>query len=1204
MRIASSLTFQVFFLMIFFFSTLSLHAAVVPDSVGVLDFEMANENEKVDNWAIGLADFLSLRLQESGIQIYERQFLQYIFAEHRLSEAGLLKPVDVFKHKLPWVNYLIKGSIQKQNEKEFHLEVSLISAKTGIETAGFMEQGKYPDDINEKINLVADKIADKISTKSKDTVAAVSPFGFSKTPEVVLMYYKGIAHCMKGRPEYGAAYFMEVLKIDPDFIAAHACLLKSFEMLGIEEYIEITDRSINKRKEIAQPIINIKKIPTVLLYADHPDDGTAMQFYKNMRDALSKNADIRVLSPKYFQDLVAESDLSLSGVFDGSSPLSTMEWLHADTVIDLNFVYNDQKLIIVKINLWDIRTQKIADRIELPISDKSCCSNLDAIVRKILSAIVNAAHSPKDRHSKTVYDPERYQPLSNYDSGGGIFIIDDFARYLYLSLSGDISVRRDATLLLTNYRWGEEFRVATYKRLLKDIDKKERNAADLFSTALWAIYDYQYGESFCFPRDRKEGRKYKSIADHFKILLDAYPDSVASIVLKYPIAYEYLVNGDIHKAADVFSSLAGNIDADTPFIKNSRQHGEYFLCSTYFFAAYTAYKTNRHDMAKQYIEKAKALSDKIYIYHLDCYCSYGYGGRYKAEHLGLGGGRIIECSTSKFCSNDIKTDIINLYRLLVKQTETLKDEITLISGKILSARGNQRILLYRSYIENFVEYYKDNAIEMELESYQFFCEKVNELIAVSENEQQANQIRSIVTPLISHLSYDQLIDLYLYMGQYEKAEELARKENIDIDDKILPIVSSPEDYGTYLYNKFMEDYKMGHVNRSDGLTIAHRCSETQQFDHAYEIYRILLEEELFDEYWKIQYKFHIARVEMLRGNLYKSSEIFREIARQNEGKNLYVDNLEGSANVHEQSLNYLKVLRLFPDSKFSNQWLNNKEILRGVNLHGDFIIYVDPNRFENTDEMKQNFNMVISLTSLDGTIGEELNPFIKQYQNDTIAWVIDRFNNPVLRNEHQRLIYILKRTHNRDHAQNILDIFKKFPRVVEIAFAYDPATARKIMHDRLPFMSLGNEIPEELASVIEKYRLEEYYELLFWHISKDCFYPLKKIDMFDRLISKDMLSDSYVKSFRNALSCCIRNKLNQNHSDLNPISRIAVKNGVADGIIGLLYKNTFRPGSDLAYLRKYIDLPTGEEAAEKFLRKNMKAFVWEEKRHQFVIQSK
>ena len=113
-------------------------------TVGVLDITMEERGGSQDDWALGLADLLDLELQKRGLNTYERRDVRLVLGERNLQLSGQAGNDEVLRNFLPWVRYLVKGSVRRANGG-FVLSIGVVDVRDGLSVMTLDEKGDNPN---------------------------------------------------------------------------------------------------------------------------------------------------------------------------------------------------------------------------------------------------------------------------------------------------------------------------------------------------------------------------------------------------------------------------------------------------------------------------------------------------------------------------------------------------------------------------------------------------------------------------------------------------------------------------------------------------------------------------------------------------------------------------------------------------------------------------------------------------------------------------------------------------------------------------------------------------------------------------------------------------------------------------------------------------------------------------------------------------
>lgn len=297
-----------------------VRASMSPDQaprVAVLDFVMVGSTTNVGNWAIGVADFLQLNLQEQGVPIYERRLLRYVLAEKGLERKGLVLNREY--KDIPALSHLITGTVRKRSETDFEVGASVVRVLDGAEIATASVSGRYPGEFVAKIASLAEQLKGKTSGTEKP--APRKPVvGFTSIPEAALTFYKGMDSLCAGRPNDAVLYFEKARDEDYYFDLALAWEMTAFKTLGLMEHAEVCRKQLmdggtgSRGPSPLAAIVNEGKGKrTVALMAAQ---GVPAETLRILKAELVGSGEMVVLAPDTISQTTQEHDLMRLGFLE------------------------------------------------------------------------------------------------------------------------------------------------------------------------------------------------------------------------------------------------------------------------------------------------------------------------------------------------------------------------------------------------------------------------------------------------------------------------------------------------------------------------------------------------------------------------------------------------------------------------------------------------------------------------------------------------------------------------------------------------------------------------------------------------------------------------------------------------------------------------------------------------------------------------
>ncbi|HXF09799.1 MAG TPA: hypothetical protein VN625_03370, partial [Desulfuromonadaceae bacterium] len=346
-------------------------AAEKPGAVAVLDFAVPDAESNRWAWARGgLADLLQNGLQQQGLVLLDRDTIRAVLSEQRLAAQGITPSGYLALGKLLNAQYLIAGKLTPLPGDRFQIEIEIFSVEA-VETRGAAKAtGIFPNDLSSAVKAVAQQIATNIPAGGAEES---QPIRRAPKPESLIMFYRGLNACAGGRPEQGAAYFMNAAGLDRDFTVPLLWEIKAYEMAGMTNHANI------RRQELAdilnplglgitnetpdQPVIAVLN-PVI----DVPGafDSTALAV--ELKRALLAENRVRVFAYEGIGDAVAEQDLRLSSFFAGQNAPRYGRWLMADSLLLCRVNRATDGQVFVELSLVDPMNATLATRVRRSLS--------------------------------------------------------------------------------------------------------------------------------------------------------------------------------------------------------------------------------------------------------------------------------------------------------------------------------------------------------------------------------------------------------------------------------------------------------------------------------------------------------------------------------------------------------------------------------------------------------------------------------------------------------------------------------------------------------------------------------------------------------------------------------------------------------------------------------------------------------------------
>ncbi len=321
---------------------LSGFAGAASETVAVLDFTVPAAESTRWGWAEGgVADLLQIQLQQSGLELLDRDLIHAVLAEQRLAASGATAKDYLALSQLLNARYLVPGRVTPLEGGRFRVEASAFSVEA-IETVVVATgEGAFPKELPSVLRGLARQLAAKI--KTAHSTAGRAGNGTAPKPEALIMFYRGLNACARGQPEWGAAYFMNAASLDPDFSAPLLWEIKAYELAGFSPHAAIRrvetaealsgfSAEVNGRthdNQSAKPVIAV--LTPIVTGANGALKPAALG--AAMTESLLGDGRVRLFAFEHIGDAVAEHDLRLSSFFTRQHALRYGRWLASDALL-------------------------------------------------------------------------------------------------------------------------------------------------------------------------------------------------------------------------------------------------------------------------------------------------------------------------------------------------------------------------------------------------------------------------------------------------------------------------------------------------------------------------------------------------------------------------------------------------------------------------------------------------------------------------------------------------------------------------------------------------------------------------------------------------------------------------------------------------------------------------------------------------------
>ncbi len=519
-----------------------------PPTLAVLDFRMEGDSQTPDNWAVGLADFMELGLQEAGAPILSRMSIPLVLQERRLHAGGLVREEDRIQDRLPWVRYLVGGSVALKEGAACTLHVSLVDAQSAVVVQSWDVTFETRSELIERVQALAPQVLEaafKTGVVARPERRAFP--GFTKIPESAYLFYRGLDHLLRERPGYAAEYFRLAANSDPQFLLALLWETRAYEALGLRDHAELVRKEL-MAQQAAQGVEVLTsrtdererdKVVSALFVNRATDFDTALA--DRLRGCLRETDRVSLFAPEWINDLAAENDLKLSGEFSLSHGLDDRIWLQSDYIV----VFQAERTpegVSIRMNVVDVMTGASCGECRVP------AAKLDDVCSSFRSAMRHEAKagSQPAAHAAATNAPPALRFTGHFSTGEFSAALERYAaaptdRRRLLHVYWVFPRERSAD-------WAHS--VLLMQTLAGLVDPAEKDAAYWVGFALMQIHKIEWQQA------KLAGSNTVSVAERFAGFLKRYPDSLPAQVARYTIACEQAEAGDHAGAADAFAKLA------------------------------------------------------------------------------------------------------------------------------------------------------------------------------------------------------------------------------------------------------------------------------------------------------------------------------------------------------------------------------------------------------------------------------------------------------------------------------------------------------------------------------------------------------------------------------------------------------------------------------------------------------------------------
>jgi hypothetical protein len=1214
-------------------------AAAVQSSnaVAVADFELEGDGPGAKDWAFGLADLLAVELQQRGVVLFERSQIRLVLGERRLTSSGLMRLRAFPPIQIPDLRYLVTGTIRPLANQHFHLEVALVEARSGRNLASFSREGSYPEAVPGALVGLAEQIATHLkSAGGLPAAQAAAGTHLTHSPEVGLLFYRGIACCLAGKPELGLSWFIDAQKAAPDLLGARLWTWRAFEMIGLPQFAAVARAKVQEAPN-GQGILNRlngspfldKGLVSVAVISDLRLEGGGLQLAATLKTALSQYTNLFVADPPNIRSLAAEMDLQLTEKAGIELESASVLWSATDALI---FIQPAERAAgdAVVVELRDAVSGEALYHVRTP-RDSANLRSISGDLAKQLSAPRKAGFLEAARASISAGHPAKPKQVSNTDR-------DEFAGLLKY-LAANPSDRPAWMRLALFVRWlnaGEGGRYdGRYEWAISDCvlaatNPKESDAAAWTAEALW---HRRYYENPPPPA-----------AQEFAPLLERYASSPEAQNVRSALAMECINQHKYAEASQIFLKLA----EDLPHLPAEVKVGPDYWANFYFFTGVTLQQLGEEAQARQFISQAaEVLRTNKDVGLLPYSLGVRWRNPFPQTHPWFAGQDLRQAVAAwQARLNPVpaaeKNRPLTLEQLEMLLTEARQGSSPEVGRKrveylhrLIECKQLNAALFQGRITDSFSPAagpYRKVDIWRQGTTYGYFSlpgKLVLEGILLlnqqaTESAQGLEEVRQLAQALADNLDAPIAASVFEAVGEPEKALQQVDKairgpspfprdqfgmhptrqqyeaRNLRQQKiRLLQALGKPAEAAAYARTQLQQE----DADASLAATVdaAEAYAAIDRTDEACRLCaKFVLAEELPGEMDKqsAAARFWWAEYEAGRGNIFEATELLRQVVQHSEGKGWDTYLKRGYVKTYDEAVSRLAKLRAqarFP--VVSTDWEHPPRPAPGILEAED----PEPNDMQrDLDALLRGTKIGPNRTSYGGA---RVGAFIKNYGHAAVPAIVKAAAQGGVRAHLIADFKLLDRLATPEDAPLVLGGFKTAPQLALAAFHLDPTNAAVILRERFAVYAKGGEIPTELRTVVEKYNLKDQYPVLVANLAAKELNgnTAPNAAAVDRLFL-DGASPELRESFRRALATIIEKEILMGYQyGLAGLSETALRNGVPQGIEAVLHSENPVSTNSLARLRKYIDLPADNAAARVMVRSGLGRWEWDENTGKFIL---
>jgi tetratricopeptide (TPR) repeat protein len=1208
-----------------------------PRAVAVADCTVAPGTPA--DWAYGIADLMALELQSRGVVLFERRDVHWILAERQ--HQFMHRPVDGAAFAdLPQLHTLVSGTIRQTAADRFHLEIGLTDLRTGTEMASADATGQWAVDLPAAVTSIANRLTRRLHDSPPDE-AAPRPTGFSRSPEVSWLFYRGIAHCLADEPEWAAVYFLEALRIDPFFTAARIWNLRAFELLGFAEFANVERARLAATLEGGEALRQLEHgdwLPRhdfviALLMPSNASEHTA-RILAQLRQALQRTDAIFLFEPDRIGALAAEMDLQRTARFGEPAEFTRLAWtavhgvLHAEPVErgwggNLRLRLHYRPTLIAQ-PTWTREIGTTAADIESIASDLARQIHPSPLMTPAVQrqpvpvragrAAPNWTRTPTNRMRTRADLASTFRHLRDHPTDAeGWNNLPPFVEW-----------------------FDRGYVVAIWTELVNLVDLNEPGASLTLSGILWQRHIQR---SRIFPPSPNP----IPLAEEFQMLLQHFPDSLEADYVRVVQAIERFQRNEFEEAARTFLELESRLQTKAP---PDLIPPEYWA-SYYTYTATALRESGRLDEARAWFARA----DHLFRQHpalapyqrIDGLWGKPAGNRlepvwtnpFPARH-----DRVGPHSTLREAVQPALREVPPVAHGSLASLESLFRQIDAFSGPDLISYHRDRVIALIEYKDQQRQAFlnrldphdrtkgtrtsqkvygtSNGAYAVEEKLFLEAAHSLNQLLSGTLVQDEFRTLQEL-GPQLAHGVHPSLAALGLEAASlYHEARLLLERHLAELDTQSVPL-----DRNSRIGQESLRTGTIAHIARLwhllgdsgcagdmlsselssvefSTLSIAAQVAQywlaAGRHDYACALYRRIAEnpppKNLFQDPGAIA-RLRLAECEMDRGHFFEATQILRDLAQECDGTN-WITSSGRFLLLKDEVLDRLAIARNLSHIPVqSRDW--------EPRIRSTYAQILPAPTLPDSPALRDLQALLLGeALRPNGVPAESPDSFVQRHGRDAMPAVwraveLSRLSTP------RRFLgpQLLDRLVEPDDAPRVLELFQREPWIARTAFRLDPTAAAQIVRERFWIYAKGEIIPFALRRALEHHRLCDQYPVLIANYRDPIAAPPFELDRLDRMLARDPIPE-LEQPFRELLIYRLElHVASGSQHELSTLARVAVRRGLAQGIDALLRCPAGERPDILEFLREHMDLPADPDEAWRVLERTPGAWQWDPQRRQF-----